>query len=312
MKKIFGLASVALVCAGALVLLEWPSSSVDLLLCDVGQGDAILITSGFTQILVDGGQNDAVLECIGEHIPYWDRHIELVIATHADADHIGGLVSVLKNYHVREIWDNGQFSAKDTAVAADFAALVASQVSVGSRSIAATSGDGFAAADKKIIAQVLAPSRGGQSVTESTIGDSETTLSDKTMEKAEGIGDTNNGSIVLLLELSKVLVLLTGDIELEGELALLSSGLIPDVHILKVAHHGAKTSSSHDFLEKSRPEIALIGVGEKNKFGHPAPEVIDRLKQLNAVIVRTDQDGTVKFRLENGEIASSVLEEPLK
>lgn len=292
---------------GFVLLIWWPDTTVTLTQCDVGQGDAILISSGFTQILIDGGPDAAVLECLGKFMPAWDRQIELIVATHPDADHIGGLLHVLKQYQALEIWDNGQHSYKQTAQAADFAALVSSQVRTGALAQAVSSGDRFVAADNNIIATVLAPSRRGRSVAASITDQSEAQLSDKNDSKANENDDGNNGSIVLLLELSNVSVLLMGDVELEREIALLDSALIPDVHILKVGHHGAKTSSSMAFLDTSRPEVALIGVGKKNKYGHPAPEVIERLKQRDALVIRSDELGTVQFRLKEGTISSSVF-----
>ena len=89
-----------------------------LVFCDVGQGDATLVTMGFTQVLIDGGRSDEVLSCLEEHIPFWDRTIELVVATHADADHIGGLDSVIEEYDVLQIMST-QF-IKDSQVFLDF------------------------------------------------------------------------------------------------------------------------------------------------------------------------------------------------
>lgn len=308
MNRAFLLISCVLFCAIGALLLGWPSSGQTVVLCDVGQGDAVLIASGFTQVLIDGGPDETVLECLGQFMPYWDKRIELLVATHPDADHIGGLVAVLQKYQVSEIWENGQHNAKQTKLAADFEALAASQVVRGARLHAVSSGDGFVATDKKIIARVLSPSSRGGALVTGNAAQSEATLSDKIPEKVSDSLVGNNGSIVLLLEISEVKVLLVGDLEKEGELALLQQDMIPDVHILKIGHHGAKNSSSIDFLHTSRPEIALIGVGKKNSYGHPAPEVIDRLNQLGAVTIRTDELGTVSLHLKNGVISGSVFE----
>lgn len=80
------------------ILREWPDQNVHIIFCDVGQGDAILITHAFTQLLVDGGKDSSVLHCLENNLPFWDKKIEVVLATHPDADHIGGLASVFEQF----------------------------------------------------------------------------------------------------------------------------------------------------------------------------------------------------------------------
>ena len=110
---------------------------------------------------------------------------------------------------------------------------------------------------------------------------------------------TNDRSIALLLEYGQLRIFLSGDLEEEGELGILESALIDQVDILKVAHHGSKTSSTKVFLSQVRPELSLISVGKNNKFNHPSPEVLDNLRAVFSRIVRTDQSGDIKIELLN-------------
>lgn len=112
----------------------------------------------------------------------------------------------------------------------------------------------------------------------------------------------NESSIVLAMEVGEVKVLLTGDISSEIELALVARGLIEDIDVLKVAHHGSKTSSEKSFLDIAKPEVALISAGADNTYGHPHPFVLSRLKERGALIKRTDTQGTVELVINKGTI----------
>ena len=105
----------------------------------------------------------------------------------------------------------------------------------------------------------------------------------------------NDLSIGFLLELGQVKGLLMADIEQEGELSLQKIGLLSKVEILKVGHHGAKTSTSREFLEVVRPELAVISVGANNSYGHPAPQVLSLLAKFSTQVLRTDQQGDIEL-----------------
>ena len=111
----------------------------------------------------------------------------------------------------------------------------------------------------------------------------------------KGEEELNNArSIVLSATYDRVNLLLTGDLELDGEKALLQSDLIKEHSILKVGHHGSKTSTSAEFLAALRPELAIISSGKNNSYGHPAPQVLTNLLQATSSILRTDQLGTLE------------------
>ncbi len=264
---------------------QWPDQNVHYITCDVGQGDAFLVTEGFTQVLIDGGKDQQVLGCLHNHVPWWDRQIELIVGTHADADHIGGLTEVLATYDVRKIL----FS--DTKNTADFEAFNQALLREETSGAVVLSPD---------LGQKIRIGKLAEFEIISSRGATETQLLDASGEEVEGGLKGNDGSIVLLLRMGRVTVLLTGDIEEAGEIALRNQAMISDVDILKVAHHGSKTSSHDWFLQLAQPEIAVISNGKNNPYGHPHSQVIDRLQTMGVQILRTDQLGEIEI-FSNGE-----------
>jgi competence protein ComEC len=226
---------------------------------DVGQGDAILIDKGDTDILVDGAPTSAnVLAYLqGQGVD----DIDLLVATHPHADHIGGLADVLAQYQVSEIWVNG-----DTATTQTYQSFAAAVAAEGATVREVTRGyttqmDGLGLA-------VLDPT-------------------------SQRTGDPNEDSVVFRLTCGEVSVLLTGDATSDSEASMLAAGLALDSDVLKVGHHGSSTSTSASFLAAVTPEDAVISVGAGNTYGHPAQETLDRLAATGATVYRTDLNGTV-------------------
>lgn len=272
------------------IILVWvaifslPDSRLHLVFCDVGQGDAILIHQGSTQILVDGGPSQRVLNCLSNHLPFWDREIEMVVATHPEADHITGLIDVIERYNVKQFVVNS--FGKETAVFQEFRGQV----------LAENSNIYFPKEGDKIRLEflelaVLWPRRhlrGVPGLVSSHLGGE--TLGATTVERG-----ANETSAVFLLSYGNFDVLLPGDIssKIESQLEL------EDIEVLKVAHHGSKYSTSKEFLSQVEPELAIISVG-KNPFGHPTEEVIKRIRELGIRLLRTDQSGEIEV-VSDGE-----------
>ncbi len=240
---------------------------------DVGQGDAIFIeTPQRLQVLIDGGPDAKILEKLGKVMPFWDRTIDLVILTHPDPDHLNGIIEVLKRYKVKEILYTG-------VVPED---LRQKGVDVIEKSKA-----------EKIIAKA------GQRIKLSRLNLDNHAYIDilYPFEDITGqrFSDFNQTSIVCQLVYGKTSFLLAGDAPKSVEYQLLAKQVNLNSDILKVAHHGSKTSTSDYFLKAVSPEIAVIQVGKDNKFGHPHQEVLDILNQQNIRVLRTDLLGDIKI-----------------
>jgi competence protein ComEC len=263
--------SLAIAVLAWLAVLQLPDGKLHVAFLDVGQGDAILITTEQgQQVLVDGGPSPSALtSALGREMPFWDRSLDLVVMTHADADHITGLAEVLDRYQVDGWLDNG-FPDED-AVYAECMALLEEK---GVPRQTVHSGDRLLLGSG-IVLQVLHPPADPMSGTES---------------------DSNNNSVVMQLEWREASFLLTGDIEAEAERLLLTSGQPLTTNVLKVAHHGSGGSSTAEFLAAADPAYAVISVGADNRFGHPHAAVLDRLAaQHDMIILRTDEQGTIEF-----------------
>lgn len=236
---------------------------------DVGQGDAIFIeTPDGNQVLIDGGPDNSVLAKLGETMPFWDRSIDLVMLTHPHADHLDGLAEVLKRYAVRTVIESGvNHSIPEYA---EWKALLKEK---GVHTMIAHAGQRVRLSDSASI-DILTP-----------------------FENFQGVSpkDIHDAVIVSKLVVASTTILFMGDAERSLEYQLLASGADIDVEVLKVGHHGSKTSTAEDFLKAVSPDIAVISAGRKNRYGHPHQGVIDRLQKFGIKIFRTDLDGDIKF-----------------
>ncbi|PIS08678.1 hypothetical protein COT75_05475 [Candidatus Beckwithbacteria bacterium CG10_big_fil_rev_8_21_14_0_10_34_10] len=247
----------------------WPENNLQLIGCNVGQGDAFLLTKGFNQVLIDGGPDSKVLSCLNENLPFWDRKIELIINSHPDKDHLAGLVDVLSFYKIEQIITNGVEVDRDIFKA--FMALV----------------------KKKNIPVFKA--KKGDKIKFSNLEFDFYWPEEKVLGAEAYKVKTNEQSLVFLLKYQGKKALFTGDISSQEEKVLAKNDLIPRVDVLKIAHHGSKYSTSSEFLEKVNPKIAIISVGE-NSWGHPTKEILDKLKALGVKVFRTDEDKVkIKF-----------------
>jgi len=244
---------------------------------DVGQGDAIFIeTPQRQQILIDGGPSSNILEKLSKEMPFWDRTIDLVILTHPERDHLTGLIEVLKRYKVENILWTGVI--RDTPEYKEWQKLVKEE---NAKIFIAKFGQkiNMAVSDITSYFNVLHPS-----------------------ENLEGqeFKDSNNTSVIAKLIFGENSFLFTGDAYKSTEQELIDRGVDLNSDVLKVGHHGSKTSSSEEFVKEVSPEIAVISVGKDNQYGHPCPETLETLKKYDINILRTDLDGDVKI-ISNGK-----------
>jgi competence protein ComEC len=245
-----------------------PASAVYFL--DVGQGDSeFLILPDGVNILIDGGPpNGKALEEISNILPFTDRYIDLVIMTHPELDHFGGLIDVLERYKTGAFLYNGR---KGTSLAlSELEEKVNNNVD---QRVILEKGDKIRY--KNYVIEIISP------------------------EKDEYLKNLNDGSLVFKLNTGNSTFLFTGDIGSVVEKDLI--GNLGNIDVLKVAHHGSKYSSSNNFLNITKPKVSIIEVGE-NSHGHPAEEILDKLKSINSQVYRTDQDGTIKVVTQDNSI----------
>lgn len=253
-----------------LFYLDWQASNRKLTFAvfDVGQGDAIFIESPTgTQILIDAGPPKKVMSELARVMPFFDRTIDAVIVTNPDADHIAGFLDVLKVYKVSTVFEAGTFNESKT-----YQNL---KEEIQNKNITNT----LAKKDMRIdlgggvFLDILFPDRDVSSWT------------------------TNDGSVVARLAYGDTTIMLTGDATEETEKIILQeySAEFLDSDILKVAHHGSKTSSLPEFLKAVSPAYAIISDGKNNKYGHPHKVTLDSLEAVGADVLRTDQLGTIIF-----------------
>jgi competence protein ComEC len=241
---------------------------------DVGQGDAVLIEGpDGNRILVDGGPSgDAAAAALSRALPFYDRRIDLLVLSHPAADHGGGLLEVLDSYNVGAVLDSPVESASSFALAwEDAVAHSGLPRYVAERGMQIDLGDGA-------LLEVISPES----------------------SELSPWADLNDGSTVLRLTMGEVSFLLTGDIEEEAEATLVHSGTDLRATVLKVAHHGSRTSTTPAFLSRVAPSIDVISVGAENRFGHPTSEVLDRLS--NDYVLRSDEDGDIEIETDGERI----------
>ncbi len=246
-----------------------PGDILKVYFLDIGQGDAIFIdlpTHG--RVLVDGGPNRKVLSELGKILPFADKRIDVVIETHPDKDHIGGLPEVVSRYNVGLFLEPGVES--ENSIDDELKKRV-EQKNIPSvlvrRGMVINFGDG-------VKLQILFP------------------IQNQDVSKWE----TNRASIVAKLVYGNKSFLLTGDspIPIEDVLLKLDAKIL-NSDVLKAGHHGSRTSTSLEYAEAVSPEYAVISAGKDNTYGHPHKEVLDILKQVGAQIVSTIDLGTIRF-----------------
>lgn len=255
-----------------------PEGVLEVHFIDVGQGDAVLISTASQRILVDGGERgETVLNYLRQE---GVNKLDLVVGTHPHSDHIGGLVNVLQEIAVSEVMDPGV--AHTSKLFEEYLALIDEK---GIKFTVARAGATRNFADGLVL-QVLHP---GEPLSSSL----------------------NDTSIVLKITFGQVSFLLTGDAEEAAEKELLERGYNLRSTVLKVAHHGSETGSTPAFIGAVRPEVAVIMVGENNSYGHPEAEVLELLQEYGVEIYRTDRHGTVVVTT-NGETVDTVTEKEEK
>jgi competence protein ComEC len=272
------------------IMVLWPEHAtrtpgmLEVTAIDVGQGDSIFIVApdGATMLVDAGGPVGGVTEAaeatsrfdVGEEVvsPYlWSRkfrRLDVLALTHAHSDHMGGMPAVMRNFRPRELW----VSIDPNSDA--YRALLSEAKELGITVRHFYAGDQIPWNDTQIT--VLAPENG----------------------YANPGDPVNNDSLVMRMQYDKASVLLEGDAEAPSERTMLAQHRIAPVTLLKVGHHGSRTSTTQEFLSAAAPQDAVVSVGKGNTFGHPRGEVIERIAEARTKLYRTDEFGLTTFLLE--------------
>jgi competence protein ComEC len=252
-----------------LAVFELSDFNLKVVFFDVGQGDSIFIkTPNGNHIIIDGGPDNKVIEKLGREMPFWKRTIDVMVLTHPHADHIMGLIEVLKRYKVKNVLWNGM--DYDSSIFLEWKKLV-----------------------KKEGAKIYVVQDGSKVKEGSALY---LNIINPYFSESSYLNNIDNNSVVSHLIYKEYSFLFTGDIFSEKEKELVKrKGESIKSNVLKVSHHGSKTSSDEEFIKYVSPEIAVISVGKNNRYGHPNKEVLERLIMNGAYILRTDEVGDIKI-----------------
>ncbi len=254
----------------------FPDDKLHLIFCNVGQGDAIYIRfPNRTDMLIDGGPDKKVLNCLGKFMPFYDRTIDVIVLTHPEADHFNGLIDVIQRYSMKYFVVNPIDNPEDQL----FQKL------------------------KQLIEQKQIPIKNVYSGDQIALGNVEADViwPDKKWLDKESSSDLNLIAINLLFRFRNFSALLTGDADKQIQFQLSQYyHLKKQLNVYKVPHHGSVSSIDSEFIEQIRPQISVIEVG-KNSYGHPNIEIIKQLEKWGKVY-RTDKDGNIEIVTDGDKI----------
>jgi competence protein ComEC len=264
-----------------------PSQNLTMSFIDVGQGDSILVILPNTKtLLIDGGERQSSGKVLSALQEYGLSYVDVIVATHPHADHIGGLIDVINTVNVGQVLDSGQVHTTQTFEDL-LDAIYNKQIPL--RSV--SEGESINL-DPTVKINVLNPPAG---------------IPDGANNEAE----FNDNSVALKLNYGNFSALLTGDMEERNEARLVfNNATILDADVLKAGHHGSRTSSSTAFLNAVNPEVVIISLAAGNSYGHPHQEALDRISASGAqYLLRTDIDGTITLTSDGSSDIYSILTE---
>lgn len=240
-----------------------PSSDLKVTFIDVGQADATLIQSDSSTMLIDAGSNSAANGLVSTLENLGVDRIDVLVGTHPHEDHIGGMDVVIDEFEIGQI-----FMPDITADTRTFEDVLESIENKGLSITLPVAGSSF------------------------TLGSAEWTI---LAPQSERYSDTNNYSIVIRMVHGENSFIFMGDAHRESEEEILNSGLTLQSDVIKIGHHGSRSSTSVEFLDAVSPEYAVISVGENNTYNHPHEETLETLSQANIQVYRTDLSGDITF-----------------
>lgn len=240
---------------------------------DVGQGDSALITADDYNILIDAGENNKGVDVVKYLADNDIDRLDMIVSTHPHSDHIGGLDIVINELDVDKVLIN-RLPDSMVPTSKTYTDFLESVKNKGIKLTAAAAGQEYEFGKGKLT--VVGP--------------------------VESFDELNNTSLVVRFEYENKAFLFTGDMEKEAENSLLEAGATLSSNVLKLGHHGSKTSTSQAFLDAVNPQAAVISVGANNSYNHPNDQVLNRLDKKKVTTYRTDHLSTVIFSLVDGEL----------
>ena len=250
------------------------SGEVQVHFIDVGQGDCVFVQTNSSNILIDCGERSEIDTVEGYLKNKGVSEINLLVATHPHSDHMGGMATIVQDFDVNQILMPEVFE-KLQPTTVFYEKFLEAVENKGLGITKAEPGDTYTFGDA--VFEVLAP-----------IG--------------QDYSDLNNFSVVMELTFGDTSFLFTGDAEKESEEVMIENGVLEDIDVLKVGHHGSAYSTTDEFLDIIRPEIAVISCGAGNSYGHPTDDCIERLGNHNSDIYRTDLSGTIVLTTDGTDI----------
>jgi len=261
---------------GILFLSHLGKNSTIVVFCDVGQGDGAYIRiQNKVDVIIDAGpDNGMMLSCLGKHMPFFDKQIEIAILSHPQSDHYGGLISLVDRYRIKNLYISDRENT-NISIVKIFQKIINSRGNVS----VIRAGQSISALDSNF-RFYWPPSylinKSGASIIKNS--------------------DDNIYSSVFSYTEKKSTILFTGDTP-----SSLLTHIIKSAHIspsiFKVSHHGSKSGTSQELVSFVHPSLAVVSVGKKNTYGHPAKEVLAIFKALKIPIRRTDEEGNIVIRL---------------
>ena len=246
-----------------------PTGNIEIHYIDVGQGDATLIKCGDKAMLIDAGENDKGSQVWSYLKSQNVTKLDYVIGTHPDSDHIGGLDVIIYKFDCENVFMPSH--KKDTRTYDD---VIQAAKSKNYKIKNPKPGETYELGDAKFT--IVAPN--------------------------DKYDDANNASIGIYLEHGDISYLFTGDAEYEAELDILDNGLNIDADVYKAGHHGSRTSSCDEFLEKVTPKYVVVSCGEDNSYGHPHAAILNYCRINKIPLYRTDKQGTIVLKSDGKKI----------
>lgn len=262
-----------------IILFVWQTTALSdkklhIIFCDVGQGDAILIrTPNTTNILVDGGPDKGVLACLTNHLPFWERKIDYVILSHPHEDHFAGFLYVLEQFNI------GTFAKEDLENKSLSYQGLMTKLQVKQIPVKILSQGNMLKTKDGVSLQILGPS-------EAFV---------KKTSPGNMVGESSEfANVITLVSYGSFSLLLTGDTQAH-QLLDDSASIGVSIDVLQVPHHGSKTGLNQEVLDRLLPSLAVISVGRKNRYNHPAAQTVNLLRDNRVTILQTALDGEVEI-----------------